>query len=61
MKGVLTLQKYNILNRTLDIWEKENLTENEAKEKLKALYLEELKKPKEEWRYKYEIRRSDNK
>ena len=51
------MNKFNILNRSLDIWEAENLSEEEAREKLIELELKELKKPFGDWRYEYEIKR----
>lgn len=51
------MKKFNILNRSLDIWEAENLTELDARKKLKELELKELKKPLDDWRYEYELKR----
>lgn len=55
------MQKFNILNKSLDVWEAENLTEEEAKEMLINLKRKELNKPLDDWRYEYEIKRTDNK
>lgn len=55
------MQKFNILNKSLDLWVAENLTEEEAKEKLIDLKQKELEKPIDDWRYEYEIKRANSK
>lgn len=45
--------KYNILNKTLDIFEVENLSYNEAKKIYLEIFSKELRKEKN--RYEYEI------
>lgn len=46
---------YSILNKSLDIWEKENLTRQEAIEILVKLEDRERKKEPHDWHYEFEI------
>ena len=55
------MQKFNILNKSLDIWVAENLTEVEAKKTLINLITKELEKPLGDWKYEYEIKRTNYK
>lgn len=55
------MSKFNILNKSLDLWVAENLTEKKAKEMLIDLRQKELEKPLDDWRYEYEIKRTNNK
>lgn len=48
------MKKYNVLNKTLDIFEAQNLKYEEAKEIYIKLEIQELLKTKEE-RYEYQI------
>lgn len=49
------MEKYNILNKTLDIWEVENLSKDAANKKLRELKLKELDKKSSDYRYDYEM------
>lgn len=49
------MTRYSILNKSLDIWEAENLTRQEAIEKLIILEDRERKKKPTDWRYEFEI------
>ena len=49
------MAKYNILNKTLDIWEAENLSRDEADKRIRELRLEELDKLFSDYKYEYEI------
>lgn len=48
-------KKFNILNRSLDIWEFKNLTKEEAEEKLSYLNKKEFYKSSDEWKYDFEV------
>lgn len=49
------MTRYSILNKSLDIWEAENLTRQEAIEKLVILEDRERKKKPTDWQYEYEM------
>lgn len=53
------MQKFNILNKSLDIWEAKDLTEKETKEKIMILKKKELEKSLDDWKYEYEIRKAN--
>ena len=46
---------YSILNKSLDIWEKENLTRQEAIEILVKLEERERTQDPHDWHYEFEI------
>lgn len=48
--------KYSVLNKSLDIWEKENLTKQEALNIVLKLEEKERRKAPDEWKYEFEIR-----
>lgn len=49
------LEKYNVLNKTLDIWEAENLSKDEVNKRIRELRLKELDKLFSDYKYEYEI------
>ena len=49
------MERYSVLNKSLDIWEAENLTKQEAIELFVMLEDRERKKKPTDWQYEYEI------
>lgn len=49
------MERYSVLNKSLDIWEAENLTKQEAIELFVMLEDRERRKEPTDWRYEFEI------
>ena len=49
------MERYNVLNKTLDVWEAENLSKDEANKKVRELRLKELEKPLGDYKYEYKM------
>ena len=49
------MERYSVLNKSLDIWEAENLTKQEAIELFVKLEDRERRKEPTDWQYEFEI------